>query len=557
MEYIINPPAPGENAVAYWLDAWEKVKNCGIRKIVFAPGRYDFFPEKCSAAYCYFSNNDEGVKIIAMDIRDVDGLEIAAEGAEFCFHGRISPLVAKNCRDLKISGFTVDFADSFVSDADMVGFSDGFSWCKISGKHDFQDGKLIFTGDFYDNLSGNLIFFPYDTAKGELVWDQRSTTIANNALQYRDGLTGFPGDLSHFGSKAFIIKHELRLCPGLVFDECENISLHKINLHHAAGMGILCQCCTNITVSGINIVPRSRRTGVSDDALHIVECRGEISITGSTFSGTLDDSINVHGIYRPLKCRIPGGKFYYLDSGHFQQMGIPGARPGDTLELIKNDTQKPYGKIKVKNAVMLNKAITKIEFDEAELPEEFSPGDCARVLEVADASLTIRDCRFSPLNGRGILASGLKNIHISGNTFHTAGAAVFIAGDAVYWYESGPVGNAVICENTFDNCSYRRWISSREPVGVFPEITTAVPGFCYHKNITVRDNVFISSFRNLVSMRSVENAVVCNNTFVPDDTYRFMKGNDTGYFFADTVPEQIVFLDCAGIATENNFTSKK
>ncbi len=552
MEHVIHPPESGKNSIILWQQAWEQVKNHGIRKIVFAPGKYDFFPGNCSRRYCYFSNNDEGVKTIAMDICAVDDLEITGNGAEFCFYGRISPLVAENCRNLKISGLTIDFSDSFVSDADMAAFENGTSWCKIGGKHDFREGRLCFTGDFYDNLSGVLNFYPYDTEKKELLWDSSSFSIPNRELLYRDGLIGFPGDLSRYGSKSFVIKHELRLCPGMVFDDCENISLSGINLHHAAGMGILCQCCTNIDISKVNIVPRDRRAGVSDDSLHIVECRGKIAVSDSKFSGTLDDSINVHGIYRPLKLREPGSKFYYLDSGHFQQMGLPGARPGDTLELIKNDTLKPYGKIKVIDAVVLNKAITRITFDETELPAEFSPGDCAGVMEVAEAELTVKDCYFAPLYGRGILASGLKNVKICRNYFHTAGAAVFIAGDAGFWYESGPVENAEIYGNTFDNCSYRRWISSREPVGVFPEITTAVPDFCFHGNITVKNNVFISSFRNLVSMRSVKNAVITGNTFTPDGTYKFMPGYDTGYFFSGTVPEQMAFMDCACVVTEDN-----
>ena len=546
-EYIIHPSSG--NASVLWREAFREIRAREGGRVVFAPGRYDFYPEGCSRRYCYFSNNDEGVKTIVLDLAGIDGLEICGEGAEFFFHGRISPLVAEHCRDLSVGGMTVDFEDSFVSDADLEDVSEGVSYFRIGGKHAWRDGKLVFTGDFYDNLSGQLVFYPYDAVRNELVWDQKPVTLANRELLCRDGLIGFPYDFSDCGTKAFVIKHELRLCPGMVFSECGNVLVRGVSLHHAAGMGLLFQCSRDIRVERVRVCPRNRRASVSDDALHTADCRGRIEITDSFFSGTLDDSINIHGICRPLRTR---DDFYYLDTGHFQQLGLPGAEGGDTLILLKNDTLRPYGEIKISAVAQLNKAMTAVTLDENELPEEFVPGDCAMISEVNHATLTIRNCRFAPLNGRGILASGLSDAEISGNTFHTSGAAVFVAGDAGFWYESGPVRNMVISGNVFDNCCYRRWISTREPVGVFPEIRRQEPGFYYHRNITVKHNVFRSSFRNVVSMRSVANAVVEDNEFIRDETYTFMEGEPTGYFFSGPVPSQVVFMDCGHCVDSGN-----
>ncbi len=551
-EYVITPPEAGKNAIPLWQDALAAVKSAGGGKIIFAPGRYDFFPEGCSQRYCYFSNNDEGVKTIALDIVGVNDLSVEGCGAEFCFYGRVSPLVAVHCRNLRVAGFTVDFADSFVSDADLAEESDGIAWFRIGGQHRFENGKLIFTGDFYDNMSGKLLFYPFDTEKNEFVWDAHAVNLSNSQLLEKDGLIGFRHDFSGFPTRAFIIKHELRLCPGMVFDNCTDVDLTGVSVHHAAGMGVLFQQSDNINISKLQVVPRGRRTSASDDALHLTECRGNIHISDSIFAGTLDDSINIHSVYRPLKERIPGGHFYYLDTGHYQQSGLAGARPGDTLELVKNDTGKPYGKLKLTNAVLLNKAITKVEFDPAELPEEFVPGDCARVLESANAEVIVENCRFSTVNGRGILAAGMKKAIIRNNFFHTSGAAIFVSGDTVFWYEAGPVGEMEIYGNTFDHCCYRRWGATREIVSVFPEISTAVPGFSYHGRICVRNNVFRSPFRMLVSMKNTAHAEVVDNRFVIDDSRVYMPGSESGYFFADMTPEQVAFMDCPEVVVKNN-----
>ena len=103
-------------AVSAALDAAIK----GDRVLFFPPGEYHFYPEGCFQRQCFFSNNEDSVKNIAILLDGVDDFTISGEGARFMFHGRISPLCAFNCRNLKVSGVTVDFEDSFVSDADLI-----------------------------------------------------------------------------------------------------------------------------------------------------------------------------------------------------------------------------------------------------------------------------------------------------------------------------------------------------------------------------------------------------------------------------------------------------
>ena len=137
----------------------------GDKLLYFPSGEYHFYPEGCSGRYCYFSNNDEGVKTIAILLENIDDFTIRGENAKFIFHGRISPLCAFGCRNLTVEGVTVDFEDSFVSDADLIYRKDGIAWFRFPGKHHVENGKIVFTGDFYDNFGGNLYFYCYDREK--------------------------------------------------------------------------------------------------------------------------------------------------------------------------------------------------------------------------------------------------------------------------------------------------------------------------------------------------------------------------------------------------------
>ncbi len=536
----------GGNVMHVWQEALETALK-GDRTLFFPEGEYHFYPEKCTEKVCFFSNNDEGIKTIAAYLENLDNFTLKGGNAQWIFHGRISPVVAVNCRNLRIEGISIDFEESFVSDADFAEERDGISYFRFSGKHWVENGRLRFCDDFYDNFSGRLNFLPYDCGTREMLQGGKPRSVNNSGAVYRDGLVGFPVSFADCKGKNFAVKHELRLCPGLVIDRCENVEVINVTIHHAAGMGFLFQNSENLTIDGGKVVPSSRRVAASDDAVHMVECRGKLLIQNCQLQDTWDDSINVHGIYRPLKCRQPGGFFYYLDSGHFQQMGLPGAREGDTLELLKNDTHIPYHYAKIKRVQVINKAMTLVEFTEP-LPETYASGDAARVMEVAQAELTVRNCRLKPLVGRGVLASGLKSVRITDNYMHTSGAGVFVSGGVNYWYETGPVEYAVIENNVFDNCNYNCLTATREPVSILPEIDLLPENFYYHGEITVSNNRFIAEERPLVSMKSVRKAVCYGNEYTVDHTYPFEPDDCPGYYFTSPEDrEKYVFLHCGEI----------
>ena len=552
MAILIPPPVPGQNSIYLWHNALEQARNSNEKEIHFSSGKYEFFPEGCSQRYCWFSNNDEGVKTIALDLLFLENLTITGENTELYFHGRISPLVAENCKNLQISGLTVDFEESFVSDADIVDTEGDIAWVKFGGKHWFQNGRVYFIGDFYDNLSGKFRVLSYDTEREEVIWNQTVVSVFNSNLQERNGLIGIPGLIGKVKSNALIVRHENRLCPGMVFHKCSNVTLTNITLHHAAGMGVLAQVCTNVSLDRVNILPRGRRTAVSDDAVHIVECRGHLTLKNCDLRGTLDDSLNVHGVYFQMKLREPGWKYYYLQAGHFQQQGVQAVFPGDTLELLKNDTLKPYSTLKIKEAYKINKMQTFIGFDEKDLPSEWCYGDNARVLESAQAELEVINCTFAPLNGRGVLASGLKKAVIKNNYFHTSGAGIFVSGDGRYWYETGPVEEMEISENLFDNCCYNRNDASREPVAVFPELHKIDPDFFYHGRIAVTNNRFISSRRPQIAMTSVRAVEISGNILELDDRYPYDPPEMPVYSFTDRNSPCAAFRHCNEITYKEN-----
>ncbi|MBQ9500923.1 MAG: right-handed parallel beta-helix repeat-containing protein [Lentisphaeria bacterium] len=538
MTVTVEKTVPGEDAVPALVRALALAAARKSPRIRFLPGRYDFYPGRCARLFRYFSNNDCGMKTVALHLADKDDVEIAGEDTLLFFHGRISPLLAENCSRLRISGITVDFEESFVSDARIVRTENGFSHVKLNGGYRLDGGRLRFIGDEYDNRSGVLQIRPFDPATGEMPHEADCTNIPNRGIREENGLVLLP---AVFDAPALTIRHEDRLCPGIVLSDCSGVTVENVTVRRAAGMGLLAQFCRDVTLERVRVVPAAdRAVSSSDDALHFVECRGRISIRNCRASGMLDDALNVHGIYRPVTIPEADGNSLYLETGHFQQAGLPGARPGDTLEFVRPASGRPLGTVEVSGVKAVTPERTRVFFS-GPLPPDVRSGDGARVLEAGTARLEVSGCDFAPLRGRGVLASGLESVDVSHCRFHTSGAAVFIAGGCRRWYETGPVRHAVIRDNLFDNCCYLRHSSTAETVSVYPDMEELEPDFHYHGLIEVKNNRFVSQKRPQIAVLSAERAEISGNTLEINDRYP-VSPHDPGIFsFAGPDSKSIIF----------------
>lgn len=242
---------------------------------------------------------------------------------------------------------------------------------------------------------------------------------------------------------------------------------------------------------------------------------------------------------------------FYLEAGHYQQQGVFNVHPGDHLELRTRETGIPYCTLELTGVHPVNKSFVIVDFDENQLPASFTEGDPGWILETG-AELEVTDTVCNSLNSRGVLASGLKKVHISGCTFHTPGSGVFISGDHAFWYESGPVAEAVIENNIFDNCNYSPTGATREPLAIFPELRTLADNFFYHGRIAVKNNRFIFRKRTLISMMSVTDAIVTDNVFEEDNTYSIPHKTPAGYFFTDENSPMAAFKHCRNVTIKNN-----
>ena len=109
------------------------------------------------------------------------------------------------------------------------------------------------------------------------------------------------------------------------------------------------------------------------------------------------------------------------------------------------------------------------------------------------ASLTVENNVFECIPSRAILCTTRKDVVIRNNTFRNMGAAALcVADDANFWFESGRSGNIYFENNTIINCAARYAVCGDDVIRYEPVVMDKTSETPVHKKLVVKNNRFIS-----------------------------------------------------------------
>ena len=115
---------------------------------------------------------------------------------------------------------------------------------------------------------------------------------------------------------------------------------------------------------------------------------------------------------------------------------------------------------------------------------------------------------------------------------------ILIADDASNWFESGPVQDVTIRNNSFDECGYN---SGSGAINIAPENHELVTGYYVHKNIRIENNSFNLNESPLLNARSVDGLIFANNSIIRASTAP-----------ADSTKASFQLTACKGVLIERN-----
>ncbi len=553
-------PDDGEDDTRAVKRALEECKKYDLSRLVFEPGQYDFYPLFAGERYLYVSNNDEGLKRIAFDIRDMSHLTLDGHGASLMFHGFINPFVIEESSHVRLENFSIDFSRPFHSEATIlnvekdymdVEFLEGFPYLIHRGLlyfKDFKDASERMTSVTKLNVYPSSHMLEYDTHKRETAFMVKDYYFVRGGGAYPASRLGERkvrikvSDLNGTVGNTMVFGPSHRDHPGFVITDSDEISFENVTIHHAGGMGILGQRSHNITVNNCRVTPSSGRiNSVTADATHFVNCSGKIELTNNLFENQKDDATNIHGIYQRI-IQVTGENSAIVRLMHNQQMGFDYFKPGVEVEFVRGQSLLTFATREIKSANWINKECAEVTFT-TPLPDNLEENDT--IAEIRDyPHIIITNNIIRNNRARGMLLNGRGRTVVEDNYFHAPGAAILFEGDAFFWFEQGGVNNCIIRNNVFDNCMFGVW--GKAVIDVKAGIRENRAESRYNRNILIEDNVFrIFDEVTLLNAYCVDGLVWKGNTIEKTSDYpdrkreapRFIVEHSDNIFIDELVTE--------------------
>lgn len=518
--------------------------------LTFDKGVYHFHPDSAYTKTLYISNHDQdNPKKVAFYFENLKNVTIDGGGSQFVFHGRMIPFVLKNCENVTLKNFSVDFELPHLRQLEIkeVDAKNNISIAEIypEGNYKIEDGKLWIEGEGYAYKPFLGMAFREDK---KLAYNRRDinfnplnvSEISANTLK----IEGWEQNEFTSVGERFVLRTYYRPTPGIVVDYCKNTTFDNVTVHYAEGMGLVAQMSENITLDKFAV----RLKGDNDpryfttqaDATHFSGCKGIIRSENGFYEGMADDAINVHGTYLKVVKRIDPQTIQakYM---HPQAWGFLWGEVGDSVQFIASKTMdlvddKTYTIKEIKavdQPTEFGAKVFEITF-ETPIPEEVSETESFGVEnltwtpEVVFSNNTIRNNR-----ARGALFSTPKKVVCENNLFdHTHGTAILLCGDCNGWYETGACREVIIRNNTFINALTATYQFTNAIISIYPEIPDLEEQKKYfHSGVVIENNVFETFDQPILYAKSVDSLVFKHNTITKNEEFKPFHWNTYPFFF--------------------------
>lgn len=466
--------------------------------LVFPEGIWDLDPGEAACALLAITNHDFHHRLTALHLRNKSGITLEGRGCVLRADGPVAPLWFENCRDLVVRDLVLDRKSSFNLHGVIRSVGEDAFIVGLDPAYNADWGA--WAGELFVNLPhwrGRVeVLLEWDAATGRPApggdnlggWDQHWTYEKSGPDEI---MVHGPRRRTPAVGNRLMLRTHTRPAPALALSGCEQVGLEGLTLRAAGGMGIIAQRCRDVRVTRCSTVPGAAGGGLYADlmdATHFANCAGTITVEDCTFTGQLDDGINIHGAYLPALRRLDAHSLL-AERRHPQQAGAPVGGPGDRFALSDADSLTEYWSGTCEEIDGRNPYTARLRFREP-LPSELPPGHALDNLSWHPAAV-IRRNHFRHNRARGILLSSREPMLVEDNTFSVPGTAIQAAGGLGMWCESGPVRSLIIRRNRFDSCATEpSWGSAVISIGPDDGAVATRRAKPYHAGIRIENNRF-------------------------------------------------------------------
>ena len=457
------------------------------------------------------SENPHPVKHIGLWLKGLRNVIIDGGGARLITHGEMTTFVIDSCENIVLRNFTLVAADPTVPEMTVLEVGDTHMTARIHDdtRYEISGGKLRWIGEGWSFTQpvAPQVFHPgiNETLRCASPLDNlvQVTELEHKIIRFDysrrpDGIK--PGQV-------YQMRDAIRDEACGFIHKSKNITLQNIRFHFLGNFGIVGQYSENLTYDRIFCEPElgtGRTCAGFADFVQMSGCKGKLKILNSRFEGAQDDPINIHGTH--LKAvGYPSPRQIKVRFMHPQSYGFEAFFKGDKIELADAHTLLCKSRATVKSVQRLDNYEILLTVDTT-LPAHLEQQNIVVENITWTPDVEIVGNYFARTPTRGILVTTRGKVLIRDNTFYrTPISAVFISDDARNWYESGPVRDVTIRDNTFIGCG-------TPVIGVFPE-NDKYEG-AVHRNIRILSNRFRLKPGKAISVRCTDGVEIKDNYFV-------------------------------------------
>jgi len=421
------------------------------------------------------AENPNGFRSVVMYLKEKKNVIIDGNGATVIIHGVTTPLLFDACDNILLKNLTIDYARPTMSefavlsrlgkDAEIQIHEDSLyrvdgNTLIWQGERD-ENGFPIWENTYKNALTLSMWYDPILERSGFCSYEQGDARPSVPTFEKIEDLGG--------GKLKVVLKNEeadfkvgriyqtrkiVRDQLGGFFVNCKNITLQDVKIRFMHGFGLLAQSSENVTYKRVQCTPSKGRTIASNaDFFHYSGCKGEIVIEDCVAVGAHDDFVNVHGTYLRI-VEINSANKITVRFMHPETWGFENYEKGDEIAFVKWHTLDDFASAFVTDVEKLSDTDFRLTIDRV-IPNTIElDKDCVENV-TRNPSVTIRNNRFGPSMGRGVLCLTRNTAVIENNLFYKTGSSVLIAeNDCNGWFESGRVGKIYLRNNTFVGCAY-------------------------------------------------------------------------------------------------------
>lgn len=507
--------------------------------IRFPGGRIDLWPEGAKRREYYVTNATEDdtlskVKTIGILLENKSNITLEGNGTLLVAHGKMVHLAIDHSRNIRVKGLRFDYERPTMSEMTVTAVSKETVEARVhrDSRYAISDGRLVWYGEGWKAKDHHVIrYVPEKEAMFYSSWKPFKESKAEELSPNHIRFTGDFSDLTLAEQDVLTIRDPYRDCLGVLNYYSHQVTFDDIRLHYMHGMGIVSQYAEDITLNNVQVNPREssgRVIAAFADCFHFSGCYGKIKIENCHTSGSHDDPVNVHGTHlRIVESKENTLKVRFM---HHQTWNFEAFQPGDSIGYVDNETLLLYDYAVVKEVNTISEREIVLALDRPVskgIQEKHCIENISKTPEVI-----IRNNRFERTNTRGVLLTTRKKALIENNTFYRTGMhAILIANDCNFWYESGPVKDVTIRNNTFIECGYNS-APNNYVIAIMPETHTFEKGGYVHSNISISENEFKLFDTPVLFARSTENLTFEGNR-VSYSRSKFFPENQRPMFYME------------------------